>query len=188
MLVKIPVRTHLLKYLKYRIGSDRLEIKHYCQMELFEEKGNIIHIQRELSKTLYPFLNTKSHWDSSELCSRNKYAIVGLELKNYLINSKRLNISTIGVTKFNEKLEELLFEDLLSRLDLSIFKNARHDKTILEFMAICQIDEDDIRFDSLKKRCYRMRLKFQEKKFLNNNLARTEAVLDLSFGERYIQP
>jgi hypothetical protein len=187
MLVKIPVRSHLLKFLKYKIGSDRLEIKHYSQLELFEEKGNIIYLQRELSKTLYPFINTKKHWEESELCSRYKYSIIGLELKNYLINQKRLSISTVGVIKFNEKIEDMFYEELISRLDIAISNHKRHDEVIFEFMAACLIDEDDIRFDSLKKRCWRMRTKFKEQIFLHNNLARTGAVLDLSFTDKYVQ-
>lgn len=156
-------------------------------MELFEENGNIIHIQREISKTLYPFLNTRDQWKTENLAKQYKYTLISLQLMDYLANHKRLFISTLGVIKFNERLDQLMVEDLMNRLDLSISNKKRHDETFLQFMAECSIDEDDIRFDSLKKRCYRERVKLKEKIFLGNNLSRTYGVLDLSFTEKLVQ-
>jgi hypothetical protein len=187
MLVRIPVRIHLLKYLKAKVGADKLEIRHFNQLEMFADQSDIIYIQRQLSKTLYPFLNTEHQWSSDQLGNQGKYGIIGLNLKDYLIDSRRIYISILGVIKFNDSIDQIMLKEMITLLDKAISEKQRQDHTILEFMAKYQIDEDDIRFDSLKKRAYRERKRLAEKLFLERNLKGTGAVLDLSFSEKFIQ-
>jgi hypothetical protein len=187
MLVRIPVRIHLLKYLKAKVGADKLEIRHFNQMEMFADQSDIIFLQRQLSKTLYPFLNTEVQWEQSQLGNQGKYGIIGLNLKDYLINSRRIYISIQGVIKFNDCIDQIMLKEMIANIDKAISEKQRQDHTILEFMAKYQIDEDDIRFDSLKKRAYRERKRLAEKIFLDKNLKGSGAVLDLSFAERFIQ-
>jgi len=80
-----------------------------------------------------------------------------------------------------------MVEELAMKMDEAIANKKRHDKAILEFMNQYNFDEDDIRFDSLKKRMYRERVKIAEKIYLANNLKPTSGVLNLSFGDRLIQ-
>jgi hypothetical protein len=187
MLVRIPLRIHLLKYLKAKVGADKLEIRHFNQLEMFQDQSDIIYIQRQLSKTLYPFLNTEHQWEKSQLGNQGKYALIGLNLKDYLISTRRIYISIQGVIKFNDCVDNIMLKEMIALIDTAISKKERQDLCILDFMAKYQIDEDDIRFDSLKKRAYRERKRLAEKLFLDKNLKGTGAVLDLSFAEAFIQ-
>lgn len=187
MLVRIPVRIHLLKYLKAKVGADKLEIRHFHQMEMFADQSDIIYIQRQLSKTLYPFLNTEHQWAKEQLGSQGKFSLIGLNLKDYLMDSRRIYISLQGVVKFNDTIDQIMLTEMIGLLDKAISERKRQDHVILDFMSKYQIDEDDIRFDSLKKRAYRERKRLAEKIFLDKNLKGTGAVLDLSFSEKLIQ-
>lgn len=187
MVVRIPIKMHLLKYLRNKVGADKLEIKHYNQTEMFAEESDVIYIQRELSKTIYPFLNTKIHWHQKQLDKQGNFGVVALNLKDYLVNSKRLCISIEGVKKFNSCIDSIMLKELITITDKAIAENQRQDNAIIDFMTRYQIDEDDIRFDSLKKRCYRERVKFAEKIFLSKNVNNKVGVLDLSFSTKFIQ-
>lgn len=187
MIIKIPIRTHLLKYLKTKIGSEKLKLKHYFQIELFEEQSEIIFLQKQISRALYPFLTTQHQWRPDQLGKTIKYSMIALSLNEYLTDSRRIYISYKGVLKLNEVIDELMLGELINSLDMAIYDRKRQDQVILDFMAKYTFDEDDIRFDSLKKRCYRERSRLKEKLFLDKNLKVSTGVLDLSFGERYIQ-
>ena len=187
MVIKIPIRVHLLKYLRGKVGADKLDIKHINQMELFADQSDIIFIQRELSKNIYPFINTTHNWKPEHLGVKYKFGMVALNLKDYLINSKKLFISYDGVKKLNESLYDLMMNELMGLLDESIVNKTRHDEAIINFMNKYEIDEDDIRFDSLKRKCYRERARLAEQIFLENNLKMTSGVIDLSFGNNLVQ-
>lgn len=188
MIIKIPIRAHLLKYLKTKIGSEKLNLKHYFQVELFEDQSEMIFIQKQISRALYPFLTTQHQWRPEQLGKNVKYNLIALNLKEYLTDSRRIYISYKGVLVLNEVIDELMVGELLNSLDMAIYDRKRQDQVILDFMAKHAFDEDDIRFDSLKKRCYRERTRLKEKLFLEKNLKVSTGVLDLSFGERYIKP
>jgi hypothetical protein len=187
MIIKIPIRVHLLKYLRGKIGSDRLEIKHYYQVEMFEDQSEIIHIQKEISRAIYPFLTTKHHWRQDQLGKTISYGMIALGLKDYLVTTKRIQLSYLGVLKLNSTIDEMMLQELIGKIDVAIAEKKPHDKTILEFMMKYNFDEDDIRYDSLKKRIYRERARLAEKLFLEKNLKVSEGVLDLSFGDKYLQ-
>jgi CRISPR/Cas system-associated endoribonuclease Cas2 len=80
-----------------------------------------------------------------------------------------------------------MMDELMSRVFEALDEEKRIDTIILGFMAECNIDEDDIRFDSLKKNCYRKRTEIAEKLFLNNNSATAHVVLNLSFDTKLIR-
>lgn len=187
MIIKIPVRAHLLKYLKTKIGSERMDIKHYFQIEMFEDQSEIIFLQKKISRAIYPFLTTQHQWKPEQLGKSIKYNLIALNLKEYLTDSRRVYISFKGVLKLNEVIDELMLAELLNTIDVAIFTRKRQDLAILDFMNKYGFDEDDIRFDSLKKRCYRERERIQEKIFLEKNLKVSAGVLDLSFGELFIR-
>ena len=188
MIIRIPIRIHLLKYLRGKAKGEQIRIQHHSQLELFEEDSPVIALQRDLARTIYPFLNTDNTWEKSQLLTRReKYGLVSMQLKDYLVHSKKVFISYRGIMELNEFIDTMMVEELASRLDESIANRKRHDKTILDFMNEYGFDEDDIRFDSLKKRIYRERVRIAEKIYLSKNLKGTEAILDLSFADRLIQ-
>jgi len=187
MIIKIPIRVHLLKYLRGKIGSDKLEIKHFYQVEMFEDQSEIIFIQKQISRAIYPFLTTKHHWRQDQLGKTISYGMISLGLKEYLVSTKRIQLSYLGVLKLNSTIDEMMLAELIGNIDKAISEKRQHDKTILDFMMKYNFDEDDIRFDSLKKRIYRERARLAEKIFLDKNLKVSEAILDLSFGDKYMQ-
>jgi hypothetical protein len=188
MNIRIPIRIHLLKYLRGKANGEQIRIQHYSQLELFEQDSAVIALQRDLARTIYPFLNTTYQWEQAQIRNKLvKYGLISFELKEYLVHSKKLFISFKGVMALNDFIDNLMVEELAMKMDEAIANKKRHDKAILEFMNQYNFDEDDIRFDSLKKRMYRERVKIAEKIYLSNNLKPTSGVLNLSFGDRLIQ-
>lgn len=189
MIIKIPVRVHLLKYLSGKVGAEKIEIQHISQQQMFASESHVIDIQQKLSKTIFPFLNTdqRNQWQMHQLNGKGKYSLVALSFKDYLIDRKRVFISLQGVNKLNDLIDGMMYAELMGIMDYTISAKERHDKAILDFMNKYLIDEDDIKFDSIKKRCYRERLKIQDKIYLNKNLAGMPAILDLSFANKLVQ-
>jgi hypothetical protein len=189
MIIKIPVRVHLLKYLSGKVGGDKIEIQHVSQQQMFINESRVIEIQMKLSRVIFPFLNTdhRNQWQMQQLNGKGKYSLVALAFRDYLVDRKRVFISLQGVNKLNDLLDAMMYEELMGIMDTTISNKERHDKAILDFMNKYLIDEDDIRFDSIKKRLYRERLKINDKIYLNKNLAGMPAILDLSFGNKLVQ-
>lgn len=189
MIIKIPVRVHLLKYLSGRVGGDKIEIQHISQQQMFASESHVIEIQQKLSQVIFPFLNTdhKNQWAMQQLNGKGKYSLIALAFKDYMMDRKRVFISLQGVNKLNDLIDGMMYAELMGIMDHTISEGGRHDKAILEFMNKYMIDEDDIRFDSIKKRLYRERLKIQDKIYLTKNLSGMPAMLDLSFANKLVQ-
>lgn len=187
MIIRIPIRIHLLKYLRGKVGAEQVKIQHYSQLSLFEADSPVAQLQADLSKTIYPFLNTNYAWEDIQVKNKlNKYGLISLELKDYLVSTKKIFLSFKGVVALNDLIDAMMVEELSDLIDSTIANHKRQDIAILEFMNKYSIDEDDIRFDSLKKRIYRERLKQTAKIFISKNLAASSGVLSLSFGERLV--
>ena len=136
---------------------------------------------KRLSDLIFPFLNSESNYDLEKLRFQ-KYAYAGLSLSDKMYNTRRVCISTHGVLKINDSIYEQFMADLTSHVDTRRLQKVKSADAIIEFMNIYDIDEDDIRFDSLKKNEYRERVRIA-KKIFHTNLPSAGAVLDLSFNQ-----
>jgi hypothetical protein len=189
MIIRIPIRSHLLKYLSCKIGGEKINIQHVGQQELFVNESEVIHIQRELARSIYPFLvtNDRAQWKPAQLNKKEKHNLVALAFKDYLVDRKRVFISIDGVREVNYMLDKLMYGELIQINDSSIVNGARKKDAIIDFMNKYKIDEDDITIDSIRKRLWRENVALKEKLYLKNNLFVLGATLDLSFQDRMIE-
>lgn len=189
MIIRIPIRSHLLKYLSNKIGGDKINIQHVSQQELFVDESEVIYLQRELGRCIYPFLRTndKKQWKPQQLNKKEKHNLIALTFKDYLIDRKRVFISIDGVREVNYLLDKLMYAELIQISDRCIVNGARKKDAIIDFMNKYLIDEEDITVDSIRKRLWRENVALREKLYLHNNLHVLGATLDLSFGEQMIE-
>lgn len=188
MHIRIPIKTFLLKYLLSELGKDTLELKRINAFEAaLSENNKKASIQKELSDCIFPMLQSREAFNLEEFLSNPKYTIVGLKLTNSMLSQKKVCLRKHAIIKINDKVYCMMMADLMERVYKAIDDEVRLDNIILGFMSEHGIDEDDIRFDSLKKNCYRERIRIAEKLFDKNNFTTAHAVLNLSFTDKLIK-
>jgi hypothetical protein len=180
--MRIPIKTYLFKYLSAQLGTDKFVLK---QIPAAGANTNELLWQKRLSELIFPLVTTDHPYKPDELKLKN-YTIISMHPTDWLVNNKRLFISERGVRIINSELYNWFMEDLCECLDEAISNRQRIDLRIIQFMDRFNINEDDIRLDSLKRNYHRERTKTNEK-ISKNNLGVTQLVLDLSFSNKLIQ-
>ena len=188
MHIRIPIKRYLVKYLIARLGKDTLELKRVTAFEVALSENNIkATLQKQISDVIFPVIQSIESYDLDYYLKNDVYTLISLNLGNRIMQDKRVCISAKGVTKLNEAIYDIMMDELMNRVYNAMENNNRVDLIILAFMSECNISEDDIRFDSLKKNCYRKRSEIASKIFSNKNNAIDSAVLNLSFDKQLIR-
>jgi hypothetical protein len=188
MHIRIPIKRYLVKYLIARLGKDSLELKRVTAFEVALSENNIkATLQKQISDVIFPLLQSSENYRQEDYINNKAYTLVGLSISDNMMMQKKVCLRTKSITKINERIYGLMMDELMNRVFEALDEEKRIDTIILGFMAECNIDEDDIRFDSLKKNCYRKRTEIAEKLFLKNNSATAHAVLSLSFDTKLIR-
>ncbi len=188
MHIRIPIKRYLVKYLIARLGKDTLELKRVSAFEVALSENNIkATLQKQMSDVIFPLLQSTENYNQQDYLDNKAYTLVGLSLSDNMLAQKKVCLRTKSITKINERIYSIMMDELMNRVFEALDEEKRIDTIILGFMAECNIDEDDIRFDSLKKNCYRKRTEIAEKLFLKNNSATAHAVLSLSFDNKLIR-
>lgn len=180
-MIRLPIKTYLHKYLCQEIGAEKIEIKKISAADI---DSNIKRWQYLLSKNLFPYLTHSTGFQGDPKRILNSpYTLIAVMPSDKMIRHKRLDITSQGITKVNECIQGEFYKDLFAELDLCLVEKKRIDHKIIDFMNKYDINEDDIRFDSLKKAHYRSRIKE------GNNFEKVEpyCVVDLFFGNRLVQ-
>jgi hypothetical protein len=189
MHIRIPIKNYLLKYLLSELGMETLELRRISAFEAaLSENNKRAMIQKEMSECIFPLLQSRESFSLDEYINDNNYSIVGLKLSENMLAQKRVCLRKKSIVKINDRIYRIMMAELMDRVYQAIDDEARLDNIILGFMAQHSIDEDDIRFDSLKKNCYRERLRIAETLFNKNNIVTAHAVLNLSFTKKIIKP
>lgn len=180
--MRIPIKTYLFKYLKVQIGAEKFVLR---RISVSEANTKELIWQQRLSKLIFPLITTGEGYKADDIKFKN-YTLVGVFLSDTLINHKRAAISEKGVNLINAQLYQWFMDDMFDCLDESISNGKRMDLQILEFMNRYDLDDEDIRFDSLKKNFYRDRKTNSEKVFKKPSTT-AQIVLDFGFSEKLIQ-
>lgn len=187
MHIRIPIKTYLVKYLIARLGKDSLELKRVSAFEVALSEDNIkANLQKQISDVIFPMLKSSGNYDLNQYVDNKTYTIVGLTLTDSLMKLKKVCLRPKAITIINDVIYNIMMGELMNRVFEAIDQEQRLDNIILGFMCECNIDEDDIKFDSLKKNCYRKRAELAEKIFHKNSTT-AHAVLNLSFGNKLIR-
>lgn len=101
-----------------------------------------------------------------------------------MIKRGRMYLSIQAVHRLNDLLRTEMMSELGMMVDKAISEKRRIDLTILDFMNQYNIDEEDIRFDSLKKSLYRERLVFAPP--IENNKDEHIGYVDLTYHSKMI--
>jgi hypothetical protein len=180
--MRIPIKTYLHKYLLNQLGTEKFILQKYSNCNTSTRE---LLWQKRLSDLIFPLLITGNGYKPEEIGFKN-FVYMAVFPSNTAIREKRMSISSKGVQCINNALYTWFMEDLQEFCDEALSTNQRIDMRILKFMSDYNIDEDDIRFDSLKKNYYRERVKTSQKIF-TKNYATAQLVLDLSFSNKLIQ-
>lgn len=181
--MRIPIKTYLHKYLLKQIGSDKLVLQKITTHQSITQD---LLWQKRLSDLIFPLLTTGHGYKTDEIEFKN-YVFMAIHPNTTALRDKKISISAKGVKCLNNAVYGWFMEDLQEYCDEALSKSQRIDLRILQFMADHNIDEEDIRFDSLKKNYYRERVKTSQKIFTKNS-STAQLVLDLSFSNKLIQP
>lgn len=186
MYIQIPIKKHLLKYLISVLGCDTLELKKMNSFEAFLSKDNkVCAIQKKLSDCIFPLMQCHKGFEAKKY-DLKKYQFISLKVTNKMFAMQRFYIDENGVNTINYLIKKIMMDELMDMVFEAIDDNKRLDLIILGFMAQHNIDEEqDIKFDSLKRNCFRERKKIIES-FPDKHLPATSLVLNLSFAKTLI--
>ena len=188
MNIRIPIKTYLVKFLLCELGMDSLQLKRVNAFEAaLSENNKRAMIQKELSDCIFPLLQSREGFNLEEYLQNPSYTIVALNISDAMMAKKRVCLRKKSIIVINDRVYRIMMGELMERVYKGIDDEVRLDNIILGFMSEYGIDEDDIRFDSLKKNCYRERLRIAEKIYNKNNIITAQGVLNLSFANGLIK-
>lgn len=178
-MIRIPVKTHLVKYLSAKVQADKIEIKTPTQLEIFENPE--LRLRKVIAHSINPMLRSDGGFKLADI-KYPKYELVLFVPSDSMIARKRVFLPIQAVHRLNELLRLEFLTEVGMEVDKAISTGKRIDLTILDFMARYDIDEEDIRFDSIKKSLYRDRLTFHREVPQDANIG----TLDLTYNKKMI--
>lgn len=186
MHILIPIKKYLAQYLRSAIGTEYLELKKVTAFDAFLNADNIkVVIQKELSETIFPLLcSTKSN-ELEKYMDNERYTVLGLKLTDKMMNTKRVYLRDCSIGLINKKVNDIMKSELMPLVFEAKQDKARIDHVILNFMNKHEIDEDMIRYDSLKKMVYRD-CNIMASTFFMKKLPNAKFVLDLYFANQLV--
>lgn len=187
MHVLIPIKKYLAQYLRSAIGAEYLELKKVTAFDAFLNADNIkVVIQKELSETIFPLLcSTKSN-EVEKYMENERYTVLGLKLTDKMMNTKRVYLRDCSIGLINKVVNDIMKSELMPLVFEAKQDKVRIDHVILNFMNKHNIDEDMIRYDSLKKMVYRD-CNIMASTFFMKKLPNAKFVLDLSFDNKIVE-
>jgi hypothetical protein len=178
-MIRIPVKNHLHKYLSAKVNAEKIEIKAPTQLEIFENPQ--LRLRKVIAHCITPMLRVDGGFKLTEI-KYPSYKLVLFVPSDSMIARKRVFLPIQAVHRLNELLRLEFLSDVGMEVDKAISEGKRIDLTILDFMAKYDIDEEDIRFDSIKKSLYRDRLTFHRETQTDSNIG----MLDLTYHKKMI--
>lgn len=179
-MIRIPVKTHLFKYLQGKIAADKVEIKVPSQLEIFENPD--LRIRKLIAHSINPMLRTDAGF-KIEAINYKSYQLVLFVPSDSMIKRGRVFLPEKAVHRLNELLRLEMLSEVGMLVDKAISEKKRIDLAILDFMAKYDIDEEDIRFDSIKKSLYRDRVTFtKDYRAQDENIG----TLDLTYHKKMV--
>lgn len=178
-MIRIPVKKHLFKYLSAKVKADKIEIKAPTQLEIFENPE--LRLRKVIAHSINPMLRVDGGFKLTDF-KYPKYELVLFVPSDAMIARKRVFLPKQAVYRLNEVLRLEFLTEVGMEVDRAISTGKRIDLTILDFMARYDIDEEDIRFDSIKKSLYRDRLTFYREAPMDSNIG----TLDLTYHQKMI--
>ncbi len=175
-MIRIPIKTHLFKFLVKKLPIEKLQIT----KPIITGDDPLEHYNRIAYKCLNPFLRCDNGFNLSNITFKH-YELILFIPSDGMIQRGRVHLAEKGVYMLNDVLRNEFIAECRMWVDKAISDNSRHDLAILNFMDMYGIDDEEIRFDSLKKALYRDRLNFVKN---NNNPEVNIGVIDLAFQKK----
>lgn len=175
-MIRIPIKTHLFKFLVKKIPIEKIQIT----KPITSSDDPLEHYNRIAYKCLNPFLRADNGFNLADITFKH-YELILFIPSDGMIQRGRVHLAERGVYMFNNVLRDEFINECRMFVDKAISNTGRHDIAILNFMDMYGIDEEDIRFDSIKKALYRDRLSFVKN---NNNMEVNIGVIDFAFQKK----
>jgi hypothetical protein len=165
MLIKIPCKPYIREFIKHYYGSEVIELS--FQSSEYKKISTIIRKA--------PLERKQVHASFS--------SFVSLRASDWLVSRKRLYIYPSGVYEFHKMYDDIFKLEFMSFVNDHYFNPEKQKikNIILDFLALYNWTEDDIKIDALTKHYYRHRPAFLENKSINF-ASNDRLVLDLSFS------
>lgn len=144
--VTVPVHSFIKKYLLHRFNSTTGRITATTQV------GYGISILKIFQK--------KTPFDSKDV-KITYFDMITIEFSDYFSSQSGLYISNKNIALLNAAIKDDFEEALFNHVMINLIsdKELEIEKEILKFLAYFNINEDDLKLDTLKKSFYRWRIK-----------------------------